>query len=314
MNKIEYLIISSTVDYATDLICYELHKKEKSYLRINRDDFLTYSILFDMQQMSMKIEIDEETYVTDCQALKGIYFRAPVFLRSFKHYTVEEQLYRSQWNAFVKNLILFDKTIWINNPVDTYRAENKMFQLAVAKKVGMHTPETYVGNTLPNNYLVEKRYAIKSLDTALFYSDFEEYFTYTSVVQGADLEKENLIEAPVFLQEYIENKVDLRVTYVDGNIFPIKILIDSNPIEGDWRQNPKDKLEYVETDLPRELNEKIIMLMSELGLNFGGIDFALSNGKYYFIEVNPTGEWGWVQTNTSYKISESIVNKLCGEY
>lgn len=50
--------------------------------------------------------------------------------------------------------------------------------------------------------------------------------------------------------------------------------------------------------------------MKNLNLNFGGIDLALVDGKYYFIEVNPTGEWGWLEIKTGMNISETIKNAL----
>ena len=79
MNNVNYLIVSSTFDYSTDLICYGLEKSNKKYL-ISDD-------------------------------LKAVYFRAPVFLRTTKNYTLKEQLYRSQWSAFVRNLIIFENII-----------------------------------------------------------------------------------------------------------------------------------------------------------------------------------------------------------
>ena len=53
--------------------------------------------------------------------------------------------------------------------------------------------------------------------------------------------------------------------------------------------------------------------MEKLKLNFGGIDLAYVNGEYYFIEVNPTGEWGWLEIKTGMKISSEIKMALCGE-
>ena len=53
--------------------------------------------------------------------------------------------------------------------------------------------------------------------------------------------------------------------------------------------------------------------MRELHLNFGGIDLAYVDGEYYFIEVNPTGEWGWLEVKTGIQISMHIKKFLCNE-
>ena len=53
--------------------------------------------------------------------------------------------------------------------------------------------------------------------------------------------------------------------------------------------------------------------MNKLHLRFGGIDLAYANGEYYFIEVNPTGEWGWLEVKTGMEISSAIEAVLCKE-
>lgn len=313
MNDIEYLIISSSIDYSTDLVCFELHERQKHYLRINRDKFGEYEIIFSLQTRKMTIKMDGDLYTIRNESLKGVFFRAPVFLRSHKKYNINEQLYRSQWSSFIRNLVVFDKAKWINHPVNTYCAENKLFQLQCAQNVGLLTPKTYVGNVLPQNIIPTKKYVIKSLDTALFYDDSQEYFTYTSVVSGKELIDSNIKIAPVILQDFLEDKQDIRVTVIGNMLFPVSITKNGENLYGDWRKNSKETLKYKPEILPSDISNRIIELMYKLGLFFGGIDLAFSNGKYYFIEVNPTGEWGWLSPYSTIPLEKAIVNELVGE-
>lgn len=57
----------------------------------------------------MRIEIEDKVYIANFDEVKGIYFRAPVFLRtqSKKELTLNEQLERNQWSSFLRNLIVF---------------------------------------------------------------------------------------------------------------------------------------------------------------------------------------------------------------
>ena len=71
-----------------------------------------------------------------------------------------------------------------------------------------------------------------------------------------------------------------------------------------------EQLEYIPFQLPEDIELAIRSFMKNLNLNFGGIDLALVDGKYYFIEVNPTGEWGWLEIKTGMNISETIKNAL----
>lgn len=313
MNDIEYLIVSSSIDYSTDLVCIELHEQKKNYLRLNRDKFGEYEILFSLQDRKMTVKMVDEYYTIRNDKLKGVFFRAPVFLRSHKKYNINEQLYRSQWSSFIRNLIVFEKAKWINHPVKTYCAENKLYQLQCAQNVGLLTPKTFVGNVLPKGIDPTKRYIVKSLDTALFYDELKEYFTYSSVVSGKELLESNIKDAPIILQEFLDDKLDLRVTVIGNKLFPIGITKNGENIYGDWRKNSKDNLQYAIKSLPDDISSKIIELMNKLELSFGGVDLAFSKGKYYFIEVNPTGEWGWLSQYSDIPLEKVIVNELVGE-
>lgn len=228
--------------------------------------------------------------------------------------SIQEQLERSQWSSFLRNLIIFQNANWINNPVDTYQAENKMFQLCIAESCGLLIPKTYVSNVSFNRLGRCKKYIVKSLDTALFYDikTNKEMFTYSNVVLGKELQEYELASAPIIIQEFLNPKVDCRVTYVQGKLFPVKILHHGKGIYGDWRVR-KNELEYVPFLLPSNVSLAICNLMEKLKLRFGGIDMAIVDDKFIFIEVNPTGEWGWLEVNTGMEISRTIKQALCGE-
>lgn len=313
MNDIEYLIISSSIDFSTDLVCFELFERKKKYLRLNRDKFGEYEIIFSLQDREMTIKLDNNTYTVRNDNLKGIFFRAPVFLRSHKRYNINEQLYRSQWSSFIRNLIVFEKATWINHPVNTYRAESKLYQLQCAQNVGLLTPKTFVCNVLPENITHVNNYIVKSLDTALFYDESQEYFTYSLVVGGNELIESNIKDAPIILQEFLEDKHDIRVTVIGNKLFPVGITKNGDNIFGDWRKISKEDLQYKSESLPDDVSFSIIKLMNKLELSFGGVDLAFSNGKYYFIEVNPTGEWGWLSQYSSIPLEKAIVDELVGE-
>ncbi len=209
--------------------------------------------------------------------------------------------------------IVFDKAKWINHPVNTYRAENKLYQLQCAQNVGLPTPKTFVGNILPKRITPTNKYIVKSLDTALFYDESQEYFTYSSVVSGNELAESNIKDAPVILQEFLEDKRDIRVTVIGDKLFPVGITKNGENIYGDWRKNAKEDLQYMPETLPDDISNSIIKLMNTLELTFGGVDLAFSDGQYYFIEVNPTGEWGWLNQYCAIPLEKVIVDELVGE-
>ena len=55
-----------------------------------------------------------------------------------------------------------------------------------------------------------------------------------------------------------------------------------------------EKIQYDDEDISESLHLMCLELLKELGLTFGAIDLVEAQGHMYFIEVNPTGEWGWL--------------------
>jgi hypothetical protein len=311
VNEVTHLVLSSTIDYSSDLICAELEKRGLSYLRLNRDRFSEYEIEYILQDDVMNLTLGGIHYSLYTRSLKSVYYRAPVFLRTTgKAHTVEEQLKRSQWSAFLRNLIIFDRATWINHPVSIYRAENKLYQLKTAKQCGMTVPETYVGNSLPHSIIPDNMYIAKSLDTALFYKDGNEMFTYSTMISGQELQCAEIKSAPIIIQEYLCDKTDIRVTFIGNRVFPVSITKNGKALIGDWRKSNKDNLEYIPIELPQILIEQLITLMNCLDLTFGGIDLAIVDDTYYFIEVNPTGEWGWLTSSSKIPIDKAIVDYM----
>lgn len=312
MNNVEILIISDTMDFTTDYICIELKRRNANYLRINRDIFNKYKIVFDINDLTLNIIINSKKYIIAEDNLKSIYYRAPIYLHDIykPNLQLEKQLYRTQWTAFLRNLTLFENVKWMNNPIDTFRAENKMLQLKYARNIGFKCPNTYLLNSI-EDFEINKNsnYIMKSLDTVLLRDGDKEAFVYSTVMTGEELMISEYQLAPVVIQEYIYPKTDLRVTVVGDSIFSAKIEKNGLGIDGDWRKE-KENVEFREVELPEEIKRKCTQIVSELGLSFGGIDLILRNNEYYFIEVNPTGEWGWLVNNAGLKIDSSICDYL----
>ena len=202
--------------------------------------------------------------------------------------------------------------MWMNWPESTYLAETKAFQLMQAHKLGFRIPKTKIGNNVKEFIGLNNDVIIKSLDTILLREGDDCLFTYSTIETPNKLRDEEVYEAPLTVQEYISPKTDIRVTVIGNKLFAVKITSEGAGIKEDWRVLNKDQLEYTDIDLPDEINNLCFQLVKELGLNFGAIDFIESNGKYIFIEINPTGEWGWINA-PKRRIDTCIADWLAGD-
>mgnify|MGYP000136156830 FL=1 len=312
VNDVEILIISNSTDFTTDYICIELNKRTNKYLRINRDLFRSYSVDFCIDTLELLICIENAKYRISPSVLKSVYYRAPIYLHYIPRESLsfEEQLYRSQWMAFLRNIMLFENVLWMNNPTATFKAENKMLQLKYARESGLQCPTTHLLNSTDFISLDDKTsYVVKSLDTVILRKAQREAFCYTNILTGKEIKQSYIASAPIVLQDNISPKIDIRVTVVGKKAFPVKITNNGDGINGDWRKH-KDIVDFIPFELPCQVENACIEVARKLGLWFGGIDLAFSSGKYYFIEINPTGEWAWLINSTGLRIDKAICDYL----
>ena len=138
-------------------------------------------------------------------------------------------------------------------------------------------------------------------------------FVYTSRVREEDLlSAELLCHSPMVFQEDIPKRRELRVAFVNGTCF-VGALSSTQSQAGqvDWRLASPQELNWEPEVLPDEITYRLKALMAELGLIYGAIDLILTpDGEYVFLEINPSGEWGMLERDLHYPISEAIAQAL----
>ena len=71
----------------------------------------------------------------------------------------------------------------------------------------------------------------------------------------------------------------------------------------DFRRYDRNKMSRrVPYKLPQNLEDKIRILMKELDLNSGSLDIVKTKDDYYFLEVNPVGQFGFVSGSCNYNL------------
>jgi glutathione synthase/RimK-type ligase-like ATP-grasp enzyme len=67
-------------------------------------------------------------------------------------------------------------------------------------------------------------------------------------------------------------------------------------------------------NLPQSVEEKLLKLMEHFGLNYGALDLILTpDGRHVFLEVNPVGEFFWLERCPGLPISKAIANILLSQ-
>jgi MvdC family ATP-grasp ribosomal peptide maturase len=206
---------------------------------------------------------------------------------------------------------------WVNEPGSDRRAENKLWQLRTAQEVGLPVPRTLMTNdpVQMKNFFreVNKKMVAKLLTPISISMDASLAFVHTSEVTSRDVAAGNMLRhSPMVFQEQIPKACELRIAFVNGSMF-VGAINASGSKDGkvDWRLSSPEEVNWQRDEVPVDVSAKLSALMSKLGLVYGAIDLIRTpGGEHVFLEVNSGGEWGMLERDLDYPISEAIAEAL----
>lgn len=206
--------------------------------------------------------------------------------------------------------------LWVNHPENIRRANSKIHQLNIAHQIGLEIPKTI----LTNDPEEAKRFistihgpiVTKPLSRGYINDNNQPGAIYTNLIETKHLERIQQIRyTPSLFQEYVPKDVELRITVVGKNVFTAEIHSQQKKeTRHDWRHDTL-ALKHREHPLPDNIKLKCIQLAKTFDLEFGAIDMILTpDGRYVFLEINPNGQWAWIEEMTGLPISEAMIELL----
>jgi glutathione synthase/RimK-type ligase-like ATP-grasp enzyme len=304
------LIVTHKEDFTADFLINILNQKAIAYYRFNCEDlpFVEHSFSSNLQFSAT---------INHISSFSAVWFRRTKLpsLQADGLSEAERNNLLSEYDALLFNLL---QTIsvkkWLSQPNAIYNAENKLYQLRLAHEIGFTIPETLVTNNkerlLTFSDLCKGDVIIKPLKSGRIKDLNHQRLIYTNKLQAAHLANIDQYDlTPSIFQKRIEKEYELRITVIGNEVFAAKVDSQSDPETIiDWR---KKKLKFAAYKLPPEIADQCRCLTSKLDLSFGAIDMIKStDGSYYFLEINPNGQWAWVEIDTGMDISGSIINFL----
>ena len=310
------LILTSTEDISSDLVTNWLDYFKHKYLRINSLDLLEKKIIFSLQNSEIKIIFDDQEI--DIDDINVIWYRK---FGSFEHSKKYERISLKYDSKIIDHLskefkkiqyfflLSFKNKQWLTNPFK--KNLNKLEVLKIASTCGLNTPNSTIINSKNieiNNVIVKSVH--EPLLTHYYGNDF---MTYTNFLSFEDLNSIPNNFFPSLIQTKIEKKYEIRVFFLMGKCYSMIIFSQNDPqTQIDFRKynwdNPNRWLPY---KLPQQECVKIRKLMKKLDLNCGSIDLIKGvDNKYYFLEVNPVGQFGMVDNPCNYGLHYKVAKAL----
>ena len=315
------LILTNKDDITVDFIVNRLKLNNIPYYRLNTEDIPNQiTVDFDVNNDKFGLyDKSKEKYI-NLKGVKSVYFRrAEVSTLSYiNDISIQELNYLRSELAFVLEGVykILQSKYWLNNVYRIREAENKIYQLQIARKIGFEIPISIISN-VPDTIMetikkCENDCILKPIKTGNMKDDETPKVIFTSKIENEIISEEERIQSfPLFLQKNIHKKCDLRCIVVGEKVFAAQI--ESQGVKEaqiDWRRS-KDYLEHKIHELPVHIEKMCIQMTKQLNLNYSAIDLILNEqGDYIFLECNPNGQWAWLEKRLGFPISESIVNML----
>lgn len=200
---------------------------------------------------------------------------------------------------------------WVNPPAADEVAHHKPYQLAVATDVGLTVPATLITNDADEarSFIAERGPANTVYKTFLA---TEVHWRETRVVRPNELGLlDRVALAPVIFQERIVAEANLRVTVVGDRTFAAEINTEAADYDLDYRVD-MEAARFRPVTLPTHVQVGVRTLLDRLGLVYGAVDLLRTPaGDHVFLEVNPAGEWLFVEERTDQPITTAMVDLLC---
>jgi len=201
--------------------------------------------------------------------------------------------------------------VWINDPARDAVAAHKPYQLTLAQQIGLEIPPTLMTNDVD-----KARAFFRQHDGALIYKQFlalPNSFRETRRLRPEDEAfADSIALAPVIFQRHVPAVADLRVTIVGNEVYAAATDVRNGDYPHDVRLNLDPK--YEPHELPQQVLDKLHALMGRLDLVYGAIDLRLTpEGRYVFLEINPAGQFLYIEYATGQPIAAALARQLVRE-
>lgn len=308
------LILTSEKDLAADYLIVRLLERGLQYFRVNCEQLAAADYDFSIgTRASRRLSIAGREL--DLDQVGAVWYRRAIVPTGNPQCTPAEQRFvASEIRDLVTGLVFDHDRLWVNSIERILLAENKVYQLRIATRVGLRTASTVVSQDPSRLRAFASRgvpVICKPIRQGVFFDQEGMHSIFTERVDPKQLGDDNsLLACPILLQDEIPRGCDLRATFVGEDVFVAEIAADSSVV--DWRV-PGARPSYRIGALPEAVEQACRRMLREFGLHFGAFDFIRApNGDHYFLEVNPTGEWAWLEETLGLQIRDSLIRLLYG--
>jgi glutathione synthase/RimK-type ligase-like ATP-grasp enzyme len=265
---------------------------------------------FHLAETDSEFEVETPDGTLNLNSLRSVWWRRPGDFRldkGVKETKVQEFCVR-ECSSFLRGALSALQVPIVNNPAAQGDAARKPKQLSIAKRLGLTIPVTLMSNNPQEIRSFWERLSGNCIYKAFTPPSGE--LAETRPLTEYDLGfLDQVRHAPIIVQERIEKGCDVRVNVFGQRVFAASVTTHIPQAELDWRLDILAA--WSEHKIPDDISEKLILLVETLGLHYGCIDLRQRpDGTYVFLEVNPAGQFLFIEVATGQPLARSFAELL----
>lgn len=310
------LIISEDKDQSTNQVIDWLIFLNKKFFRINDSEKLEHiSLKLNNKGVFGILQLDIHRNVS-LSEIDCYWYRRGNFKFDIKN--VKRTFLLTQANSELKSLFNGLNCYLSSLPsLGNFQKEinfSKIESLIVASRNGLSIPETIISSSVTSfkDYMNDssKLWITKSISDEFSYRFRTSTLCagFPTLLKFDDIKPKSEWIFPSLVQAKIEKKYELRIVFLNGDFYSMAIFTKSQESSNiDYRRSNVRDMKVASYNLPDAIQEKLTRFMKELGLNFGSIDMIVTrNNEYVFLEVNPSGQFGWMSRKCNFNLERKI--------
>ncbi len=115
---------------------------------------------------------------------------------------------------------------------------------------------------------------------------------------------------PWFLQVAGEAEYEVTVAYIAGRVFASRMRRSGLKSNDSRQATVNGEAQWEPCELAADENERVCALMRETGLSFSRLDFLRTDKGLTFLELNPNGQFAWMDIKNERGMLTVIVDEI----
>lgn len=312
------LVLAGRFDPTVDLAIEELNRRAVPVFRADVSEFpVSLALAARLTEDGWCGTLGNGRRILRLESVRSVYCRRPTRPRPPEGMSAEAgKVAEREARLGFGGLLTALPCRWLSPPGSAADAEYKPLQLRIAAESGLKVPRTLITNDPDAAKCFADdvdRLVYKTFHPVRGSVNGKTAAVYASSVDPRDLPHSDITTTAHLFQEMVPKAHEVRLTVVGERFFAVEIHADSERGRLDWRSDYESH-SYRTCDTPAEVMSGVKRMLDRLGLPYGAFDFVVTpEGEWVFLEVNPSGQYGFIEVATGLPITAAIADYLEGE-